>query len=94
MTEKKEQTIGGSKISITGGAVVTNNEKEINIPPKESGKLRIATEEQVLEGTGYMEIVAEGHDALREGSTILRREIDGKEIKPKGNNKDEVEIEK
>lgn len=99
MTERKEQTIGGSKISIAGGALTTNNEKEIKIPPEKSVKLTIATIARLkeLEKTGYMEIDVELHDALKEGDKIIKREIKGKEIKvapvPEKRN-DKVEIEK
>lgn len=97
MAERKEQTIGGSKVSVAGGALTTNNEKEIKIPPKESGKLTIATISRLeeLERIGYMEIDVGHHDALREGNKIIKREIKGKEVKvgPKKKN-DKVEIEK
>ncbi len=99
MAERKEQTIGGSKVSVAGGALTTNNEKEIKIPPKESGKLTIATISRLeeLERIGYMEIDVGHHDALREGDKIIKREINGKEVKvgpvlEKKN--DKVEIEK
>lgn len=97
MAERKEQTIGGSNIRFVGGGFSNvDNKKTISMPPKQSISLIVATKEKLkeLEKTGYKEIVAEGHDALREGSTILRREIDGKEIKSKGNKKDKAEIEK
>lgn len=97
MTEKKEQTIGGSNIRFVGGGFSNvGNKRTISMPPKQSISLIVATKEKLkeLEEIGYMEIEAGFYDALKEGDKIIKREINGKEIKAKGNKKDKVEIEK
>ena len=95
MTERKEQTNGGSA-SFRIVKTEVNEKGQITVEKEKSRKLTIATLERLkeLEETGYLEIEAGIHDALREGDKIIKREIDGKEIKPKGNKKDKVEIEK
>ena len=82
---KKEQTNGGSNnISCVGGNMYVDSEKKLDIPPKSMLRYGIATLER-LEKTGYLEINVGHHEAFKEGEKIVKRIVEGKEIK--GNRK-------
>lgn len=80
--EKKEQTNGGSRLSIVIGEFETDNEKNITMPPEKSKKLSIASIARMkeLEDNGYLEINVGHHEAFKDGDKIVKRIVDGKEI--------------
>ena len=70
---KKEQTNGGSnKISIVGGNMYVNKDKELDIPPKSAIRYEIATLEKLQE-TGYLEINVGHHEVVKEGEKVVQR---------------------
>lgn len=80
--EKKEQTNGGSRLSIVIGEFETDNEKNITMPPEKSKKLNIASIAKMkeLEDNGYLEINVGYHESFKEGEKIVKRIVGGKEI--------------
>lgn len=78
---KKEQTNGGSHLII--GEFSTNEDKEIKMPPEKAKKLSIVSIAKMkeLEENGYLEINVGYHEAFKEGEKIVKRIVDGKEIK-------------
>ena len=91
---KKEQTNGGSKLSIVIGEFQTDNEKKITMPPEKSKKLSIANIAKMkeLEETDYLEINVGYHEVVKEGEkTVQRIAKDGKILTSKKSKAKEVE---
>ena len=78
---KKEQTNGGSKIEFR--IVEVNKNEKGELEAKQAKKLSIASIAKIkeLEESGYLEINVGYHEAFKEGEKIVKRVVDGKEIK-------------